>query len=394
MFRGRRRRVRAALVVVAATAVGVAVAAVLVAGGGKAPSGDRSGASRPELQRVLDGLVTGPDRIAPGATAYVAGPHGAWRGAAGVADLRTRAPMRPDARLRLESVSKIYTAALVVALAQDGRLRLDDTVERWLPGLLPDGHRITIRQLLTMRSGLIDDNDIRRSPARYLRMVHDRALRGRMLAASRRVTADPDATFSPMLWVRWAAWIPLLSTPGTASHYSNIGYDVLGRIAERAGGEPLSRAFADRVFAPLALRRTAYDPQGPITGSHARGYFHDARGRWTDTTGRHAGIGAGGGIVADAPETAAFLTALMRGRVVGRGAVAGMRGRDLWEGGEPSGCGGNAFGWSGGGDGYKTNVWVDADGSRVAVLLLNARDVSDNVELRSSAALQRLYCAA
>ena len=54
--------------------------------------------------------------------------------------------------MRLESVSKIYTAALILQLVQDGKLRLDDTVARWLPGLLPYGDRITIRELLTMRA--------------------------------------------------------------------------------------------------------------------------------------------------------------------------------------------------------------------------------------------------
>jgi D-alanyl-D-alanine carboxypeptidase len=55
--------------------------------------------------------------------------------------------------MRLESVGKIWTAALTLRLADQGRLRLGDTVERWLPGLLPYGNRITIRQLLTMTSG-------------------------------------------------------------------------------------------------------------------------------------------------------------------------------------------------------------------------------------------------
>ena len=68
--------------------------------------------------------------------------------------------MKPDARMRLESVSKIWTAAVVLRLAQNGLLRPGDTVERWLPGLLPYGNRITIAQLLTHTSGLIDNNDM------------------------------------------------------------------------------------------------------------------------------------------------------------------------------------------------------------------------------------------
>ena len=93
------------------------------------------------------------------------GPRGSWLGAAGVADTSTCARMPVDARMRLESVSKIYTATLILQLAQAGRLRVGDTVARWLPGLLPYGNRITIRQLLTMSSGLIDNNDLRNASA-------------------------------------------------------------------------------------------------------------------------------------------------------------------------------------------------------------------------------------
>jgi D-alanyl-D-alanine carboxypeptidase len=99
--------------------------------------------ARPKLQRVLVQLTSGSVPIAPGATAYVAGPHGSWLGAAGVADVASGQRMPVDARMRLESVSKIWTAVLVLQLAEQGRLGLDDSVERWLPGLLPFGDRIT-----------------------------------------------------------------------------------------------------------------------------------------------------------------------------------------------------------------------------------------------------------
>ena len=104
--------------------------------------------------------------------------------------------------MRLESVSKIYTAALVLLLAQDGRLRVDDTVERWLPGMLPYGSRITIRQLLTMRSGLIDNNDFATDPAAYLADVRDPRLRSRLTRLARRAEAHPAMEISPIWWIR------------------------------------------------------------------------------------------------------------------------------------------------------------------------------------------------
>lgn len=362
---------------------------------------EASPSSRPGLQRVLDALVVGPSRLAPGATAYVSGPHGTWAGAAGFADTSTCAPMPVDARMRLESVSKIYTATLILQLAQRARLRLGDTVARWLPGLLPYGGRITIRQLLTMSSGLIDNNDLTNASDRAkqssLARVKDRPLREELLAAAARVDANPAAMVPDTLWIRWASWQPLLFTPGGGYHYSNIGYDILGLIAARAGRTSLPALYRQRIFAPLGLHVTAHDPQGPIAGPHARGYGIEADGAQADASDWHWGVGADAGIVSDATETAAFLKALMHGALLHRQELIAMEGADLWLGGIASGCADQVYGWSGGGSGYKTEVWVDDGGTRVAVLLLNARHygtAQPAADQRAHAALVRLYCGA
>jgi len=101
------------------------------------PHRSSAGSARPELQAILDSLVEGRSRIAPGATAYVVDSRGVWLGAAGVADVQSREPMPTDARMRLESVSKIWTGVLINQLAEEGRLQLSDSVERWLPGFAP-----------------------------------------------------------------------------------------------------------------------------------------------------------------------------------------------------------------------------------------------------------------
>jgi D-alanyl-D-alanine carboxypeptidase len=382
----------------------IALVTVAVVGGiavTRDRTGDEASPARPELQLILDELVTGPDRIAPGATAYVAGPHGTWLGSAGVADLRTGAPMPTNARMRLESVTKLYTATLILQLAQERKLRVGDSVARWLPGLLPYGDRITIRQLLTMRSGLIDDNDIvnaSESEVRtYLGRVKDAKLRTRALAIAARVRKNPAGEFSPMWWIRLAAWQPLLFAPGSDSHYSNIGYDVLGLIAARAGAKPLAALYRERILAPLGLGATAYAPQGPIAGPHARGYGIEPDGAHVDTTDWHAGVGAGGGIVSDARDTATFLTALMRGTLLDREHLVAMEGADLWLGGAFTGCGGRTYGWGGAGWGYKTDVWADDGAKRVVVLLLNGRQLDTAQlagDLAAHDALESLYCAA
>lgn len=96
---------------------------------------------RNDLASDIDGLVIGTARTAPGATAYVLWPHGAWLGSAGVANVRTDEPVRPDARMRLETVSNLFTATLILQLNQQKELHVTDTVERWLPGLGPHPRR-------------------------------------------------------------------------------------------------------------------------------------------------------------------------------------------------------------------------------------------------------------
>jgi CubicO group peptidase (beta-lactamase class C family) len=134
-----------------------------------------------------------------------------------------------------------------------------------------------------------------------------------------------------------------------------------------------------------------------MTGPHVQGYGIEPDGTQTETTGWHWGVGAEGGIVSNAEDTATFLTALMRGKLLDRRQLRQMRGKDFWQGGAYSGCAERAYGWSGGGAGYKTEVWVDGDGSRVAVLLLNARHYDTDQAVADQAAhdtLASLYCGA
>ena len=205
--------------------------------------------------------------------------------------------------------------------------------------------------------------------------------------------ANPASEVSPLWLIKLAAWQPLLFTPGTRYHYSSIGYELLGLIAARAGGKPLPGLYRRRIFTPLGLRQTAYDPQGPIGGPHARGYLIGANGTMTDATDWHWGAGAAAGIVSDAPETAAFLVALMRGKLLERQWLETMRQDDLARR-QQQRLAGNAYGWGGAGDAYKTDAFVNADGSRVAVLLLNARRYDGRDDMTAMRTMIALYCAA
>jgi D-alanyl-D-alanine carboxypeptidase len=400
----RRRRPISGVRLLALIGFGVALillAALVLArarqGGGKQAS------ARPDLERVLDRLVTGTNRLAPGVAAYVSGPNGTWTGAAGLADVKTGRPMQPDTRVRLESVSKAWTAVVILSLVEQGRMGLDDRVDRWVPHLLPAEKRmITIRQLLNHTSGLLDTNDIGHNPTRYLRQIADPDLRATARAVARRLERDPAYQFPSTLWVKLAASLPLAYPPGRVFHYSNIGYKLAGMAAEQAGSADMRTLVRDRITRPLGLSRAAYDPHADITGAHAHGYRVADDGTLTDTTRVTVGLGAEGGIVSDAADEARFLTELMRGHLIDAAGLRAFKTPSqasgdyaLGIGTSQSSCAGAAYGHNGGGDGFETNVLVSGDGSRVAVLLLNGRTADsaygDNLAVW---AVNQLYCAA
>jgi CubicO group peptidase (beta-lactamase class C family) len=113
-------------------------------------AGDRPLADPAALQRQLDRVRT-------------------WHGASGLGDLRANRPARAADRFRIGSVTKSFVATLVLQLVGEGRLRLDDNLERWLPGLVPGGRRITVRQLRNHTSGLSNYTDDLPEPPRRFR---------------------------------------------------------------------------------------------------------------------------------------------------------------------------------------------------------------------------------
>ena len=177
---------------------------------------------------------------------------------------------------------------------------------------------------------------------------------------------------------------PLVALPGTRYHHSNIGWNIVGLIAAKAAGKPLPLLYRERIFQPLGLRHTAYDPQGPIAGAHANGYALAANGNLTDKTAEHPGKGADGAIVTDAKDEARFLTAYSNGTLFDRQFLD-----ELWAG-HPSGCGAPlVYLGSGAGDGFKSDVVYAIDGSRVTVLLLNGVTPGGSGFARSAAAAQQ-----
>ncbi|MGZ4352683.1 MAG: serine hydrolase domain-containing protein [Gaiellaceae bacterium] len=387
-----RRLVLAAALLAAVTAAAVAVLLVAPWRSGHASL------SRPDLQRVLDRLVA-EKNVAPGAVAAVITPKGTWVGAAGVADLATGRPATPDDYARIASLTKTYTATLILQLVAEHKLGLGDTVGQRLPGVLPaDKAKITIRQLLSHSSGLYDTiNDawhmLDRDPAAFYASLHDPAFAARFRAVVQAIGKNPELRMSPKLWVEVAAREPLYFRPGEGNHYSSTNYVLLGWIVERTTHVPLGTAMKQRIFEPLGLAHSVYDPGPDLPSPYLHGYVLPAGedGTPADISRVTLGIAGASAVVATAEDVARFYEALLAGRLLPNRLLEDvMLPEQMRIGAYPTPCG-SAHGHDGAWQGYLSYARVTDDGT-AAVLLLDGQGPESSQRGESAAA--DLICGA
>jgi D-alanyl-D-alanine carboxypeptidase len=270
--------------------------------------------------------------------------------------------LRVTDRFRVGSVTKPFVATVVLQLAAEGRLSLDDSVERWVPGAVPGGAGISVRQLLNMTSGLFD----------YLNDGDD--------TVAKAVEHDPTRRWSPAELIGISTAHPVLFAPGASWSYCNTCYILLGLIAEKASGQPIATALQQRVIGPLGLRRTSFDSVPAIAGRHAHGYERSGR-TLTDVTELNPTVAfSAGALVSTADDLATFLRGLVTGRLLPPASLQAMRTTvSMGEEGSDYGLGlfstetpcGRAEGHDGGIPGYRTLALTRPDGRRQAVLIAN-----------------------
>ncbi|MFJ6437166.1 serine hydrolase domain-containing protein [Streptomyces sp. NPDC091416] len=287
------RRMNRALVTLATALAVVAVPAAASAAPRPAPHDG--------LQERLDAIVSAG---AVGALAEVRDGRDVWRGTSGVAERGTKREVPVDGRFRMGSITKTFLATVVLQLAGEGRLELDDTVERWLPGVVPDGDRVTLRHLLDHTSGLYDYK-------RTLTMPPSPAfLDGRL----RTWTASE-------LVARAVAQPPTFTPPGSGYAYSNTDYVLLGQVIEEATGRSYGEEVTDRIIRPLRLRDTSVPGTSPrIRGPHPHGYVPVVRAdgmELVDYTEMNPSLmGASGEMISTTRDLGRFVTALLGGRLL------------------------------------------------------------------------------
>lgn len=228
----------------------------------------------------------------PGMVAGVWSRDGSYVTAQGVSDLDTGAPISPDQPTRVGSITKTFTATLILQLVDRGRLRLSDRLSEFFPRV-PQARRIRIRNLLNHTSGVPD------LPS----------------GVSARIFLAPETQWRPGQLIRRSSLQPSECAVGECWHYSNVNYILLGRIAEIATRRSLSALYRRHIFRPLGLDHTTYAPGAVVPPNAVNGYFEPTPGSLVATTNwNYSWTNSAGAMVSTLRDLHRFARALAAGR--------------------------------------------------------------------------------
>ena len=334
--------------------------------------GCASGAHDPGAQ--IDALMSPYQGAAPGASVMVVHDgRQVFRKSYGFADLEAKVPATPASNYRLASMTKQFTAAAILLLAEDGKLTLDDPLRKWLPTLPAAAESMTLRHLLTHTSGLIDYEDVMSPDTKA--QLHDADVLHLLEAQNRSYFV-----------------------PGTQYRYSNSGYSLLALIVARVSGSDFASFLRERIFRPLQMQNSvAFEAGISSVANRAYGYsLIDKSWARTDQSLTSAVLGDGG-VYSSIDDLAKWDAALYDNRLLRpeslRAAFApatktddpavqygfGWRitGESLWHSGETMGF---------------RNVIVRFPGHRLTVVVLTNRDDPEPYFL--ALAIAKLYLPA
>lgn len=324
----------------------------------------------------------------PGVVMLISTPEdGLWVSAKGYIDLKNNILLKPNSLSRIGSITKMFTAVVIHQLAQEGKLSLDDPVSKYLPETLTHGianaDQATIRQLLGHTSGIVNYTDYFDIPALY--------------------KSGTNKDLTTLSALELVSGLPPTFAPGTGAKYSNTNYILLGFIAEAVTGQPIKELYQERIFTPLGLQSTYYDPDLPVQRGVARGYLDFPAGNLIDSTEfDQAARTPDGGIVSNVYDMATFIQALIQDkRLLSETEYAAMT--DDFHLDDRLGCcagygilratlsnGEFAYGHSGGHFGYTAELWyVPTQKLSIAYLVNGSSQFGTHVkpiqELRASA---------
>jgi D-alanyl-D-alanine carboxypeptidase len=320
--------------------------------------------------RAADGVL---DAGAPGvAVEYrdTGKPARSWSLRRGTGDLASAARIPPGASFRIGSVTKTYLATAVLGAVGEERISLDDTLAKWLPGVLPrlDENAITVRMLLDHTSGVPDP--------------------------SPRLLAHPGlfgtGAVTPAELVGKARRLAPVAAPGKEFSYSNADYWLLAMVLERATGQTYTEQIEGRVLRPLGLTHTVLPSNTTrLPSPFLHGYAPRPGEPPLDVSAFNSSWGSSsGGIVSTTGDLDRFASALLGGRLLAPAELARMK-RGVRVPANPMGvsvyglgltklrlpCGVDLYGNMGGLAGYTTWVQSTADGSRTIAVAANTDEL-------------------
>ncbi|MER5523139.1 serine hydrolase domain-containing protein [Streptomyces sp. NPDC002677] len=283
-------------------ATAAALAAVLAAPAVAAPAAGHQ-ATRKAVRAAVEAGV-------PGVTATARDPRGTWSTTAGVGDTRTGAPRSASDRYRVGSITKTLVATVLLQLEAEGRLSLDDTVDKWLPGVVTghgnDGRRVTVRRLLNHTSGIFDytaDDDF-----------------GRTYFTKDGFFQHRYDTLTPAGLVAIAMKHKPAFAPGTSWAYSNTNYILAGMVIKAVTGRSYTEEITNRVIRPLHLTGTSLPGTRttlPHPSSRAYSKLTDPSGPTYDVTALNPSMASSAGeLISTGADLTRFYEALFRGKLL------------------------------------------------------------------------------
>ncbi|MFE5939714.1 serine hydrolase domain-containing protein [Streptomyces sp. NPDC056470] len=298
--------VRAARTVLAATAV-----AALTAGALAAPAVAATAPKKPDhsaTQRALDAAV---EEGVPGAVAQARTGRSSWTGTAG--------ERGGQDRYRVGSITKTFVATVLLQLQAEGRLDLDDPVEKWLPGVVRgnghDGRTVTVRQLLNHTSGIYD-------------VTSDAGFQQKVFGPD--FLKNRYDTWTPEQLVAVAMTHAPDFAPGTGWSYSNTNYVLAGMVIEKATGRPYGKEVQRRIIKPLKLRATSV-PGTTVTMPEPSSRAYSKLSRDPNATTVHdvtelnpSLAHAAGEMISDSNDLQTFYRALLKGKLLPRAEMREM----------------------------------------------------------------------
>ncbi|MFE0516776.1 serine hydrolase domain-containing protein [Streptomyces sp. NPDC058964] len=289
----------------AATALPDPVGAVGAGPPTPSASGNEVRELTPAVKRQLDGTVRRVMREAgiPGVTVGLWTPDkGQYVRSFGVADKSTGRQMSPDLYLRIGSETKTFTVTALLELVDQGKAGLDDTIDKYVSGV-PNGDRITLRQLAGMRSGLFNYSE----DDAFFKVL----------------TSDPQRPFTPQQLLGYSFKHPVLFPPGEKFDYSNTNLILLGLVVEKVSGRPLADYIRTDVLGPVGLGHTLFPVGNEFPRPHSQGYTDQtATGKVEDSADWNPSWGwAAGAMISNLQDLRVWAPTVATGRLPDGGVL-------------------------------------------------------------------------